>query len=158
MTRSTTTLLPCLLLLAACGGSSNPKKDAFAALGSGQYSAAVSYFDQALEGLDETDGEYVELVVGKCEALAGTDAGGAKDLFLATAASHELTVRDYSLIVSRLVSAKAFDQAIDILAQGKQAFPSEEAKVQKMADIVAKASEKAGDTSAMQRLKGLGYL
>lgn len=157
MTRLTTTLLPCLIVLAACGGSSNPKGDAFAALNSGRSADAVGYFDQALEGMDEADGSYLELALGKCAALASTDAVAARDLFLTTATSHELTVRDYSQIVSRLVEAKAFDPAIDILAQGKEAFPGEE-KVDKMAAIVLSASQKAGDTSAMDRLKGLGYL
>jgi hypothetical protein len=157
MRRLTTNLLPCLLVLAACGGSSNPEKDAYAAMGSGNFSAAVGYFDQALEGMDEADGKYIGLVVGKCEAMAATDAVGARDLFLATAATHELTVRDYGMVVSRLVEAKAFDPAIDILAQGKEAFPGEE-KVDKMAAIVVSASQKAGDAGAMDRLKGLGYL
>lgn len=158
MARSITTFLPCLLVLAACGGSSHPEKDAFAALGSGEYSTAIGYFDQALEGMDETDGRYVELVLGKCEALASTDAVRAKDLFLATAANHELKVRDYSVIVSRLVGAKAFDPAIDILEQGKRAFPSEKAKVDAMAAIVVNASLTAGNDEFTARLKGLGYL
>ena len=154
----TTIALPCLLVLAACGGSSNPEKDAFAALGSGQFSDAVGYFDQALEGMDEADGKYLVLVLGKCEALASTDAAGAKDLFLATAGTNELEVRDYSQIVSRLVTAKAFDQAIDILEQGKQAFPDEKDRVDAMAKIVVAASLEAGDDDATARLKGLGYL
>ena len=158
MPRFTTTFLPCLLVLAACGGSSNPKLDAFAALNSGQFSAAVEYFDQALEGMDKADGSYLELVLGKCEALASTDAGFAKDLFLATAATHELAVRDYSYIVSRLVAAKAFDPAIDILKHGKEAFPADKAKVDAMAEIVLSASVKAGDEDALKRLAGLGYI
>ncbi len=157
MPRLTTIALPCLLVLAACGPS-NPEKAARAALGSGQFSDAVSYFDQALEGKDEADANYLGLVLGKCEALARTDAGSAKDLFLATAATFKLTVHDYSKIVSHLVTAKAFDPAIDILEHGLKAFPGEKPKVDKMAAIVKSASEAAGDTGALDRLKGIGYL
>ena len=74
--RRLTNLLPCLLVLAACGGSSNPEKDAHAAMGSGDYSTAVDYFDQALEGMDEADGKYIGLVVGKCEAINRVDKAG----------------------------------------------------------------------------------
>ncbi len=156
MLRSTTILLPGLLVLAACSGSSNPQKDAFVALNSREYSAAVGYFDQALEGLDETDNKYLDLVLGKCEALAATDADGAKALFLATTATHELVFRDYNVLVSRLATAKAFDQAIDILAHGKDAFPSEEAKLKQMAESIKTLIK--GNPAALERLRGLGYL
>jgi hypothetical protein len=148
--------LPGLLLVGACGGQSS-EKAAYQALGSGQFAEAVGLFDRALSVVEETDERYLGLLLGKCSALASTDAPRARDLFLATADSHALKVQDYNLVVSHLVSARAFDPAIDIMEEGAKAFP-DDPKIKEMGQVVRKASEKTGDTAALARLKSLPYL
>jgi hypothetical protein len=149
-------LLPALLFMAACEGQSS-EESANQALGSGRSAEAVAHFDRALAGVEETDGRYLGLLLGKCSALASTDAPRARDLFLATADSHALKVQDYGWFVSYLVSARAFDPAIDILEAGAKAFP-DDPKIKEMGQVVRKASEKTGDTAALARLKSLPYL
>ncbi len=110
-----------------------------------------------MAGMEATDGCYLGLVLGKCEALASTDGSHARDLFLATATSHGLTVHDYSQIVSRLMRVRAFDPAIDILGQAAKAFP-DDPKVEHMGQVVRAAREKTGDTDAHVPRCCLSYL
>lgn len=128
-------------LATSCGGSSDPETDAFQALNSGRFSAAVSYFERALAGVTETNRGTLELVLGKCEALARTDAEQARDLFLATAITHPLALRDYGQIVERLVDVRAFEPALDILEQGEKALPSEP-EIARMSAVVLKLRRK----------------
>ncbi len=155
--------LPILLALAAsCGGSSDPatlKNDAYAAMDSGDSAAAVEKFDAVLAQIDASAPDYIEVAVGRCQALAGVDAAKCATEFLALAesAADKLTDKEYAAVASRLVNEKKYSEAIDLLDKGMKTF-NESPKMKTLLDNVIAKSKEAGDDSVTSKLKGLGYL
>lgn len=149
-------LLSTLLLasLTACGGG-DPAQVGYDALGSGDYETAASSFSKALTG---TQGEKrTDLTLQLCQALAHTDAAACVAKMKELDAATELRVQDYNVVVSELKSAGAFDQAIDVLTLAMSAFPGD-MKLAELVQAVGDAASSAGDSGAMDRLKGLGYV
>jgi hypothetical protein len=149
-------LLPTLLLasLAACGGG-DPAQAGYDALGSGDYAAAAKSFSDAVAG---TQGEQrTDLTLQLCQALAHTDPAACVAKMKELDASTELRVQDYNVVVSELKSAGAFSPATDVLYLATAAFPGDE-KLEDLIQVVGDAAKSAGDTDAMSKLKGLGYV
>lgn len=173
--RPTTTLLASLLVLAAScgGGGSDPatQVDAgYSSLSSGDASAALSSFDGALSGMEASDPKFLEAKVGQCQALSHVDPAKARTELLSLAKESGVTAKDYSMVVTEMVSAAtsqaATDQkaatatigeAVAILTQGKQTFP----EYDKWDALIRKTGDKAatlGSADALESLKGLGYV
>lgn len=144
------------LSLAACGDS-DPKEAGYKAIQSGDWSGAAASFQKALDAAEPGSPDRVELAVARCQALAHTAPDQAKAEFLALAASAQLEPKDYTIVVSDLVSEKHFVPAIDILDVGVKTFP-EHPKMTQLQQKVVEESQKADDPAALEKLKGLGYL
>ncbi len=158
--RTTLLALGLALPLAACGGGGSPADltdDGYAALNSGDPSTARSKFEDALEGLAETDAGYMRAKMGHIEALVRTDPGAAQEEFLALASSTELKALEYRKIGSQLMNEKAFTEATAVLDAGYKKFPDDD-KFKAVIDQLAEAAAAAGDAEAMSGLEGLGYI
>ncbi len=147
-----------LLSLAACGGG-DPKADGFAAYGSGDYTTAVAKLDEALASRTQADADYLEIAVGRCQALAHVDAAKCQKEFLALAGANAdgIQSQDYSMIISELVAAKGFEPAVMVVDDGIKRF-TESPKLVQLKDKIVQESKKAGDAGALKALDGLGYL
>ena len=162
--RSAPLLLAALLLVPACGGSSDPASltdSGYKALAIGDYGAAAGDFEQALEaiGVDATHASFGRAKIGAIEAYSQTDAARARSEFLAFAESHpdQLTDRDYNRIAGRLGDAGNLEEAIALLEAGKAAYPESTHLDALGARLVEQASQ-SGDSGALDALKGLGYV
>ena len=157
-------LLVCPLALSSCGGSADPKAltDAGrAALGSGEYEKAADRFAAALAaiGADTKDPSYVRAKMGHVEATLRQDAGAARDEFLAYAKTNpsSVTPDDFSQIGRAFTSASKYSEAIDILDAGMK-MHVESPVLAKLAEAIKKAAEKDGDSAALGKMAGLGYI
>lgn len=144
------------LSLAACGDS-DPKEAGYKAIQSGEWAKAAASFDKALANLEPGSEERAELAVARCQALAHTAPEQAKTEFLALAGSTQLEPKDFTIVVTDLVSEKQFVPAIDILDVGIKSFP-EHPKMTLLKDKVVEESKKSADPAALEKLKGMGYL
>lgn len=156
------TLLPLALSLAACGGESAGAKEAgLRALQSGDFAVAAARLAEALAARSPADGDFVEVAVAHCQALAHVDQHEAKAAFLAL--EDRVTDKDYSIVVVELVDARAYATAIDVLEAGVARF-SESPKMRQIMDGVVKkleqASQRSGSPEALEsyeRLKAIPY-
>jgi len=153
-----------LFALASCSDS-DPKTlcgEGYTAHNSGQYGDAKESFDAAIAQLEPTDELYVEARLGSCRAQAHIDPGAARDAFLALAEEHAnaLELGDYTMLLSELDSSKEYLVAVDVAHAGKLAYPESERMSKTMDDFVekAKAEAEGGDSSVLDKLKGLGYV
>ena len=151
-------LIGTLLLFVAAGcGSSDPKSEGYSAIQSGDWETAAQNFSTALTGLDPAAPDYVELSVARCQALAHTDPDRAKREFVALAGKTTLATKDFTIVVSDLVSEGHHLPAIDILDLGVKTFP-EDPKMNQLKDKVVQASQETEDPAVLEKLKGMGYL
>jgi len=167
MLRSLLSLLLLALLLvplglAACSGSSDPTEltdQGYAALGKGDYPAAMEAFKDALAKLQPSDPGFVRAKMGEIEAWIRADANKAHDEFLELARSHpeEVGSREYGTVANKMVAAQQFMTAIDVLDAGIKAH-AEDPKLKATMDEVKAAAQKAGDPEAIKKLQSLGYL
>lgn len=162
--RSKILLLALALTLTAtsCGGSSDPVSLTSAgaqALNSSHHREALSKFEAALEQMDEGHTHYLKAKLGAIEARIYVDADAAKAEFLALALAlpDRIGAKDYRAIGGRMTDAKKYSQAIDILDAGIKAFPEDD-KMKPYMDAVTKAAQADGDSGALDKLAGLGYL
>ncbi len=156
-------LLSILLVLSAlgCGGSSDPRAltdSGAAALNSGDPKKALSEFDQALAHMDAANPDFLRAKIGRCQALARTDAARAQTEFLALAKDPAAKVgeQDYTTIALDLVKSSAIGPAVAVAEAGIQRYP-ESPSMKALRDKVGDAAKKANDPEAMKKLKGLGY-
>ena len=156
--------LSCLLLSASCGGSSDPSalaSSGMEALRSGDHSAAESSFQQALDAIggDTSHPQYKRSMMGAIEARIHTDAGKAKDDFIALqkALGDKITDKDFQSIANKMGGAGKFKEAIALLTAGKEIF-KDSATLDKLGASLAKQAAAAGDSSATDALAGLGYV
>lgn len=158
MRTPTALILALSTTLAACGGG-DPKESAYQALNSGDYAAAAADFEKAMAGVDAGSADYVGLAVGRCEALAHTDAPAAKNEMIALAGSHEgkVSSKDYTLVASKMVDARNFVPAIELLDDGIKNRFKDDPKLLALMDKIKAEAEKSGDDGAMEALSGLGY-
>ena len=148
-----------LLALAACGGSSDPRalvSEANTALGNRDYATAVSKFDAALAGAKDA-ALIRDAKLGRCEALAYTDASRAQSEFLALAGAETVDYSSYNSVAVALTSESKFEEAIAILSQGMAKYPAEK-RFEKLRDKIGDAAKNAGDSGALSALAGLGYV
>ena len=146
-------------LLTACGGgAADPgqlSNEGYAALGSGDHAGAVENFEAALAGLEVGTPEYMRAKAGEIEALIHLDANRATEQLMALGDNaNEALV---ATIGSKMTAAKEFAAAVAVLDAGMKRFP-ESTKIKAMLDKVQAEAEKAGDSGALDALKGLGYL
>jgi len=151
--------LACLVAVAC--GSSDPRAltDAgAAALNSGKAKEALAEFDRALEHMDASHADFLRASIGRCQALARTDAARSQADFLALAQKESARVgeRDYATVALDLVQANAIGPAAAIAEAGLKRFPNSP-EMTKLRDRVGDAAKKANDPEAMKQLKGLGY-
>lgn len=160
-------VLPCLVLAlvaGACGGggSSDPKAltdEGYAALGTSDYDGALESFQKALAEMDSAHAQFKRAKMGEIEALIHVDAERAKDEFIAMAGSMSgsVTAKDYQAIASKMTSEKKYVPAIAVLDAGIKAH-AENPKLLAIMEKVKSEAEKAGDSGALDALRGLGYL
>jgi hypothetical protein len=153
-----------LVALPACGGSADPKAltDAGrAALGSGEYAQAADEFAAALAAIggDTRNPHFARAKMGHVEASLRKDPGAARDEFLAYAKANPSTVTpdDFSQIGRAFTSASKYSEAIDIVDAGLK-MHVESAVLAKLVEDIKKAAERDGDSAAIGKLAGLGYL
>jgi len=150
------------LPLSSCGGGSDPAAQTTAghsALGSGDHAAALADFEGALSaiGSDTAHPQYMRATMGAIEANATLDPDRAVADFKALAAKTEVPDRDYSKVGGWLAAAKNYGQAIDVLDAGMKKFEGSETLV-KLTEKIKTEAEKAGDSDALAKMRGLGYL
>lgn len=164
----------CFLFVALTACSGNPKSltDAGnAALGSGDYKAALADFEGALDKLgskalekraDDPDARlYLKAAIGRCQALAHVDPKKATQEFVALAKARPQDVKesDFSLIASELLRTNTNEsrmQAIDLMVSGNQMFP-ESTKLKAIGDAVLASATKANDPESIKRVNSMGY-
>jgi hypothetical protein len=133
----------------------------YTALGSGDYGAAEAKFAAALTaiGSDSKNPSFLRARMGHVEALLRKDAPAAKDEFLAHAKANTSTVTpdDFSHIGRAFTSAGKYDEAIDVLDAGMK-MHAESPVLASLVDLIKLEAEQAGDTAALGKLAGLGYL
>lgn len=159
-------LLPLALVLplatTSCGGSADAASMISAAendLNSGKYDDAVSGFEDALAALTTEDPEYVQAKMGHIKALIYGEPDQAKDEFLKLANDlpEHVDIQKYKIIGTKMTEAKRFQQAIDVLDAGIKAFDEPESLMAAMKNVELAAAD-AGDSGALDALKGLGYV
>jgi hypothetical protein len=154
------TALLCVLA-ASCGGTADPAKltdEGYAALGKSDWKGAQADFDAALQQMQTTDAGYLRAKMGSIEALIYTQPERAKDDFLALAKgmSSQVKASDYITVAGKLAGNSKFPEAIAVLEAGLAAHP-EHPKVREVGDKIKVLATKAGDSKALDALKGLGY-
>jgi hypothetical protein len=149
------------LLLAACS-SSDPRErtnQGTQALGAGDAKGAVEHFDAAIARLTPQDPDFLRASMGRFQALARLEPTRTKNEFLAFQAAHPDKVRDedFKVVVDELLQRNSLTAASEIVTAGKKAFP-ESTTIVGLVQAVGDAAKKAKDPSAMNTMKGLGYL
>ena len=152
------------LLVSSCGGSSDPGEltsNGYKALGTQDFAGALADFEAALEAIggNTSHASYVRAKMGAIEARAATDAAAAADelIELAGAMPGKVSDRDYNRIAGRMGDAGHFTEAIALLEKGKEEYP-DSAHLDKLGNRLADEAKKSGDSGALDRLKGLGYV
>jgi hypothetical protein len=150
-----------LVPLVGCGGGGDPAQltqEGYAALASSDYAKAADKLGGALEGMQPGDPKHLQAKVGLCRALAHVDAARCTSEFqeLVRAHSDQVQMGDVEVVVKELSDAKEFQEATRILETAKTTFP-ESPKIAALVDEVGDRASQAGDTGAMDALKGLGY-
>lgn len=145
-----------LLLLPACGGSSDPKAQVdagYAALGSGSYSQAAGEFESALLGLEEGSAQWERAKRGQLQALAHADPGRAAVDLLAFAETRDLKLDVYHGVTKALIDGKHVEEAQTVLKAAWAEFPDSKPLKRLVLDaLVARAS-----TGGESGLEDLGY-
>lgn len=157
------------LSLASCGGGSTPAdliNEGHRALSSGDASEALAKYDGALAELQPSDPRYVEAKIGALRAQAYGDPKDAEKRpkadaavvgFLALAKADPVPASEYRMFVTDLANAGAYQAAIDVLEAGNSKYP-DDPKWKALQAKLVKAADAAGDSGAMDRMKGLGYV
>jgi hypothetical protein len=157
---------PILLLslsLAACSGSSaDPAatvNSGYEALNGGNAEKALDLFAKALQDLKPSDPLYESARMGEIQAKVELKPDAAKSSFLeyAKANPEQLEAGDYRKVGQRLTERKAIQDAVEVLHAGIERFP-EDAKLKETMNLTVAAAEQSNDTSALNSLKGLGYI
>lgn len=153
-----------LIGLGSCSGSAQSlTENGNRELGSGDYKAALSDFEKALDklGTDTQSNEYLQAALGRCQALARTDPKKAATEFIALAQAQKGRVleSDFTLIADALLKANTNEsrkQAIEVMVAGTKLFPTS-TKLKDIGNKIYAEAQKAGDPESMKSLQGLGY-
>jgi hypothetical protein len=158
--------LSLLLLLPACGGGSADPAAAtnagYEALGKGDAGAAVDHFADALAALKPGDPGYKRARMGEVEAKLqlAPEAAASSFLEFAKAQPDQVAAEDYRKVGTQLNARKALVQASHVLDAGLKRF-ADDAQLKaamEQTKVAAAEAEASGDTSAMDALRGLGYI
>lgn len=177
--------LPALFLVLAAGACSpaDPVDAGYSALVTGRPAEALGHFDQALQGLDESDPRYVETKLGQLRALCHSNPSRASEEFIAFAREHQCPGRDYTMQVGDLqkaavsqaagistegelseedqaellVAQQTIGYAVNVLVAGGSAHPAEDNWTALIDQLGEKAS-RLGAKNALAKLEALGYL
>lgn len=151
------------LVLTACGGGSADPAAAtsagYEALGKGDAEQAVDHFAKALGQLKPGDPGYKRARMGEVEAKIQLAPEAAAGSFLEYARSQpeQVVAEDYRKVGVQLSDRKALKAAVDVLDAGLKRFAGD-AKLKESMDLTVAAAETSGDTSALDALRGLGYI
>lgn len=149
--------------VAACGGdSADPKlaTDAgYAALGSGDADKAVDHFAAALEHMQPGDAGYKRARMGEVEAKiqVAPDIAAKSFLDYASGQPDQVAAEDYRKVGTQLSERKQLKSAVDVLDAGLKRFAGDP-KLAEAMNLTVAAAESSGDTSALDALRGLGYI
>ena len=155
-------LLACLpLTLAACGGGDPAEHtdQGYAALNSGDAETALDHFAAALGALGPTDPGYERARMGEIEAKIRLRPDAAAQSFLAYATEQpsQVDAGDYHKVGVQLSERSALSDAVVVLDAGLKRFPDDPKLAEAMEKTTA-AAQKAGDSGALDKLRGLGYV
>jgi len=147
------------LLFAACG-SSDPKtliREGQAAQGAGNSELAQAKFNAALKDLTPGEQVYIDAKMGLVVALIATQPKKAEADLLALADDYPRMVGEKELVyvVSQMVSAHKYQEALELVQTGTQRAGGESPKLQQQVERVRKAA--ATDSQAANALDSLGY-
>lgn len=152
-------LIPCGV--AACS-SSDPKvltAEAGQALAAGDAEGAVAKYERAIERLDTKSPEFLRASMGRFQALARTEPTRAAREFKAFQAAQASRVQDadFKTVIDELLARDSLTQATDVLEVAQRSFPDSPVVTQ-LVQRVGDAAKKRGDSDAMRRLGGMGYV
>ena len=147
------------LPLTACSSGSDPKAltdEGQRALGQSDHAAALASFEGALASMGtDSHPQYMRAKLGAVEALAVIDPARAQTEFLALATAAGLGANDYNSAAGWLASSHNFEQSLEVVHAGLEAFPEHAA----LEAVLARVVEASQDDPALQsKLQGLGYL
>lgn len=155
-----------LPLMVSCGDDGGVSGDptaltdgGYASLNTGDFTGALSSFEQALAAIEPGQPGFNRAAMGEIEALIHVDAARAQEKFLqlATSFPDAIGARQYKTVGRKLTNEKKFVEAIAVLDAGLKAFTEDPDFAVLIATVKEQAS-KAGDGDAMKELEGLGYL
>lgn len=154
-------LLPCLLLLPACGPS-DPRAltdQGSSALASGDAKGARASFEQALAALKPGDPDFARASMGRFQALVRLEPERARDDFLAYAKAQgaAATEGQYGTMINEFLRRERTLEAIDVMDAAVKAFPESKTlpAIRKQVEDKARSDK---SPAAMQKMKGLGYI
>ena len=153
--------LSALVLSASCGGGSDPAAligEGTAAMASSDYETAASKFESAIAGLDAGSTDHLKASLGRCRALAHTDAAKAKTEFLQLVEGGKVIYTHYNQMTVAFAGAGAWNEAIEVLTVGKEKLPEEKKMEQLVAKVGDQAKNSGASSEAMKALEGLGYV
>ena len=155
-------LVLALALVPACG-SSDPRAltdEGAKAWASGKWEASAKSYEDALAALgsDAANPEWKRAKIGLIQAHTRTDAAKARDEFIdfAKANPSQVTEDTFHTIATRLGEAGKLDEAVAVLAVGREMFPGSK-HLDELGNELAEMAKSSGDSGAADALKGLGY-
>lgn len=160
-------LLALPILLASCGGSSDPAeltKSGEAALGSKNSASAAEDFDAALSamGSDTSHPMYLRAKLGLAEAIAKSDPKQSQGVLmeLQEAMPGKLSAKDFIRVMNQMAESST-EEAIEVTAETLKtalaSFPDAKAQLDAVGHYLAKKAAAAGDKEGSSALDGLGY-
>lgn len=148
------------LALLACGGGDPGKltDEGVQALNAGKPAEALAKLDQALAGLQPATPEWHRATVERLRALAASEPARAASESERIAREHPaaLEAQDFETIARALQAKRAFAEATAVLQVGIQQHP-ESPKLAALVQEIGDAAASAGDSKALDALRGLGY-
>ena len=120
---------------------------------------ALGYFAEALGALQPSDPGYERARMGEIDAKIRLTPSAATQSFLAYAQEQpdQVDAGDYHKVGVQLSERSAFTDAVVVLDAGLKRFP-DDPKLTEAMDRTSAAAQEAGDSSALDKLKGLGYV
>lgn len=147
-----------VLAVSACSGPASPREQvdaAFAALGAGRHGLAAERFEDALEGLDEGDAQWLRASLGRFQALAQARPEIVQDDFPAFAEARALGASGYLDAAAWLEDHDNLVEALRVLDAGVIAHPDSDV----LRDAIARLQvENERDHEVVSELRNLGYL
>jgi len=155
------------ILLASCGGSSDPAeltKSGEIALGSKDSASAAESFDSALSSIggDTSHPMFMRAKLGLAEAIAKSDPKKSQGILaeLQKALPGKLSAKDFIRVMNQMAESSAED-AITVTAETLKtalaSFPAAKVQLDAVGQYLAKKAAAAGNEEGANAMAGLGY-